>query len=224
MAITVASAIARVLRIVNGIGETVALEYLQIVNDELAVELPLNLTTEDINVVAGTREYTLNVLDKRVWAAHWVATSAEGDERRLKATSISTLDHSYPDWRRRPRSRPTQRYLSLSGDSLVLGLDPKPNVTTSGGYPIVRCHVSRTSTLTANGNLPASLLSSDAHVFGAALRHAIDQQLSDRINSLKPFFDDAVLKEKLASAAVGFGDAEDPPSVTPNWLMVGGSQ
>ena len=223
MAITVAQAQADCVAIFNAMSAgTKTLRYLQKANDYLATKLPLSLTSEDITtIVAGTREYAVSALMKRLWSAEWVMSSADGDSYDLKATSIPALNNSNPSWRRAPQGRPTRRYLSLSGDSVVIGLDPKPNLSTSGGYPLLRLYESRTTTLATDGNLPANILSAAAHVFYACWLHAVDNQIGDRIDTLWNAFQTALQMELDASAAAGFADVQDPPSLTPDWLRVG---
>lgn len=222
MPITVATALGQCYEIYNSLNPTKALEYLQVAQDKLAVELPLNLVETDLQPTANSRTIALNVADKRLWHAYWMTSSSESDMRWLRPTSVNWLDANRPNWRRRAPATPVYRYMGLSGETLVLGMDPMPNEGTGSGYPKVRVYTSRTSTLTTDGNLPATMLSYEAHVFYACRLHAIANQQPDRIETMTAFYEKALLDEKAASAAAGFGDAEDPPSIAPNWMRVGG--
>jgi hypothetical protein len=220
-AYTVAQGAAECRRHMNSLDEATALEYFQLEHNELAAWLPINVTTEDVSVVSGTGEYTLNALTRRVWRVMWMTSETEG--KRLNATSVPWLNANQPNWEYRAAATPSKRYVWLSGESTVLGLYPKPNVDTSGGYPIARLTVSRSSTLTLLSSFPANLLSYDCYVFGALLRHARANMVADRIKYYTEAKANAFQTEIQASMAAGFGDVEDAPSIDQSWLRIGGA-
>lgn len=216
MALTVASAITRCQRLLQSMSSTIALEYLQIIHDELLTEQPINITTEDISLVSGTREYAINTLDARIWSADLHLGAS--DIRPLIATSVPALNAKHRNWRQSSNSTPSTWYPWRNTAGNVVGFHPAPDQTTST-YPFVRLVVSRKTTLATDGNLPESLQSSDPYVFGACLKHAIDHQMKDRIEELTRWYEEAKLKQKNA---LSFFAVEAPPEVVPWMSTIGG--
>lgn len=218
---TVAAAIARCRRTVN-MGSDIALELLQEALDEMSVELPINMAVEDLPAVADQREYAVSALTKRIWMVEWVWGSGEQERKRLDPTSVSALNASNGNWRRRASGTPFQRYTTLSADSRVVGVNPAPSEAASGGYPLIRVHESRTMTLTSVGNLPSGLLSIAAICYRACFKYAVENEMTKRLDSLAKLAEMSMQKEIEANVAIGFYDVEDPPSIAPHWLSVGG--
>lgn len=213
----VSSAITACRRMVS-MGADTALVLLQLAVDELALELPINIVEEDVSVVADTRVYAINAATMRVWACEWVTSSSPNDRRKLLATNVQELDAMEQSWRRRAASTPRRRYTTLLGDQKAVGLDPMPNETTSGGYPVLRVHGSRTMTLAADGNLPRNLQSATVLVAKACLRYAIEDNLDKRIGTLQGMYAEALQREKDGNAVIGFYDVEDAPQNFPYWM------
>lgn len=217
---SVAQGIDRCRRISN-MGTDFALEYLQLALDELAAVVPVSMTYQDIPAVEDQQEYSLHRLCVRVASVEWI--ESETHRVPLKATDVAKLNLQSPMWRNMPSGTPRERYTHLSGDSFVVGLFPKPNVGASGGYPLIRVHQSRTVDLASDGNLPLSLLSPNTLVYRACQLYAIDNKKSDDIQSLGAQYLECLERDRNASAAIGFFDEQDPPSLVPAWLRTRGA-
>lgn len=197
MAIAVSAVQARVRRRFRDCSDTLALEYINEVHQDLLRQLPLVTATEDLSVTSGTQEYAINEATGRIVAAEWV-TSATTREI-LTVTDFDYLNQEEPSWRSRGSGTPTRLYLWRSATDNVVGLDPKPNVTTSGGYPVVRLHVARFQTLTGGDSLPKSILSMDAYVYGAQMRFAMDnREYAGEVATLKSAYEEAIVLERKA--------------------------
>lgn len=173
MAVTVATCITEVLReipaaSVAGTGSyaTQAEEFIAKADKILAFELPLRLTTEDINLTSGTGEYaTADELIARVWTARYVKSASTGDSKRLIHTDITKLDLEFDDWRGSDNGEPDYFYIgSSSAGAMRVGVFPFPDTTTSGGYPILRLNISKSADLVTGNSLPAIIQTSDLYV------------------------------------------------------------
>lgn len=218
MAITVASAQTRCNRICNAMSATIALEYMQIIHDELVFQVPINITTEDISVTENIREYANNDDDCRIWLAEWYRSA--DDFYVLDATDFTRLNALFPNWRKANSGDPQRWYPWRDTSGYVIGLDPKPNASTSGTYPHLRLHVSRKTTL--SGSLPPSITSSDVYVYGAAMKHYRDKGPMAKADEMEREYIKALAREVEAHA---FYSAEKPPMAV-TWVEaigVGGS-
>jgi hypothetical protein len=175
----------------------VALEYINEVHADLLRQLPLVTATEDLSVTSGTQEYAINEATVRIVAAEWVTSATE--RRSLVVTDYDYLNSEEPNWRRRSAGTPSRVYLWRSATDYVVGIDPKPNTTTSGGYPVLRLHATRVGTLTATGSLPKGIINKDVYAYGAMLRFAMDNRTyADEVPTLKALFEEAVTAERKA--------------------------
>lgn len=197
MAITVSTVQEKIQRRFPDCSDTVALEYINEVHQDLLRQLPLVTATEDISVTASTQEYAINESTIRICAAEWVTSATERSP--LTVTDYDYLNSEERSWRSRSAGTPSRVYLWRSATDNVIGMDPKPDQTTSGGYPVVRLHVTRVATLTGGDSLPKSILTKDAYVYGAMLRFAMDNRTyADEIPMLKAMYDEAIAAERKA--------------------------
>jgi len=167
---TVEQAFTRVKRIFPEADQTSILDYLNEVHNELVTTLPIVVDTEDLTLVVSQQEYTLDADIVRVWSAYLHKSTT--DIRPLTAKDVSEMNIREPLWRRKNASDPTGFYVWRNTTEQVVGLDPKPISATSGTYPFVRLHVTRTATLTRSSDLPKAIMSTDVYVFGACARYA----------------------------------------------------
>ena len=210
MALTVASAITRMRRKFTDISSATALEYLNLVHREILHLIPLSVVTEAISLTAGTYSYAINENDARVWAADYFLESG-GDPYRLQGTSYEELNKTQTLWRTL-QSQPTRYAIFRNADDLVLLLNPVPDTTTSGGYPIVNMYVTRITDLTDVGDLPVALRNTDVYVFGALYRWAIDMYDQKLVPMLKNLYDEAIRKEIDAHQVF---NVQAPPKTIP---------
>lgn len=155
---------------------TIAEEYLTEADAILAYHLPLRLTTEDINLTSGTREYAFSdSLISRVWTVRYLRSATADDSYKLEHTDLTKLDLESGNWEALDDGEPQSFYLgSSSAGALRIGVSPSPDTTTSGGYPILRCRVSKTAALASGGSLPDNIRTATVYVACAAWRYAED--------------------------------------------------
>lgn len=207
MPVTVASVFTRVRRAFNDASDTVLLEYAQEVNDDIFTELDIKQDTEDISLAAGTIEYVLDEDIRKVLSAELRKSAT--DIRPLRAIGKSQLKGA---WRDGPRGDPGRFYTAgNSSGTRVVGFTPTPITTTSGGYPIVRLYVTRTSTLTALGNLPLGMRSSDVYVFGINRRLCADSKRDE-----EAYWHEKYLEQLAKERALFWSqNVDSPPSMIP---------
>jgi len=205
MAIAVNDAVTEILRpfpdaAVAGSGSyaSIALEYRNKASRYLAFHLPIRWDSEDINLTAGTSEYAFAAETvARVWSVRYLRSANQDDNYRLKETDITRLDLEFGNWRGLENDEPQMFYIgATSAGALRLGVTPAPNLTTSGGYPILRCNVTRFGTLAAGGDLPANIRSSDVYVFTACWRYAQDFRRIDEAEYYKNLMMRAIDEER----------------------------
>lgn len=192
MAVTVQSQIDRLKRMFPDVTTAVALEYLQYANRELCFDIPIYLVEEDITLTSGTQTYAINSDDLRVWAAHYWQSSTYS--RPLTGVTLRGMELRHRGWRNTPASQPTKYVIYNELTVPTLLLFPKPNTTTSGGYPFVRLRVSRYVALTQGGNLPGGLIVPDVYALKAAEKYAIDHDLGSRLPMIQKQLKDAIYK------------------------------
>lgn len=198
MAILVSTVQDKVQRRFPDLTDTIALEYINSIHADICRQLPMVTAVEDVSVTAETQEYALNAADIRVLQVEWVTDATDGGRVTLEATDKDYLNSENKNWRRRGSGTPHEFYITKSG-GYYLGLLPKPNVTTSGGYPVARCHVTRVETLVGGSSLPAGLLTYDAYVYGAQMRFAMDnREYAGEVAGLKAMYEQAVMIERKA--------------------------
>lgn len=155
--------------------EADALAHLNAVRNEVLSYVPLVWDVYDVNLTSGIGTYSLeagNVL--RVWGAAYLTASNTGtmlQERQYYENiaqdalfeTASTTDV------------PQQFYLkpgTSASSGLTLGLLPRPNATTTAGFPIVRLFVTNYQTLTAGTTFYEDIPNSEVYVHGMAARYA----------------------------------------------------
>lgn len=190
MAVTVQSQIDRLIRSFTDITDAVALDYLQDANRELCFSLPIYLTEEDITLTADTQEYTINADDLRVWSGHYWESATFC--KSLEGMTLRGLDLRHQGWRNTPASIPSKYVVFNKLTVPTLRLFPKPNRTTTGGYPFVRLRVSRYVALTQVGDLPGSLIAPDVYYLKAAEQYALDHDLGSRLKEIRPMLASAM--------------------------------
>lgn len=206
---TINQVIQRLRRQLPDADDTTILDYINEVHDDLLSLVPLNRTEEDISLVANQTEYTLNPSTVRVWEAEYLRSAT--DRRPLKGEDITRLALAQPTWRNMPAGVPRRFFIDRDEDEQIVGILPKPNVTTSGGYPIVKLHVTRTETLTRTSNVPVGI-SGDVYVFGAMARFFTDPNLAEYWNT-------RYMRQKESDVKkFKFMNVMAPPATAPGWL------
>lgn len=203
-AYTVASCITRLQREFDDISQAIAEEYLSKADRLLAGRIWMRQSVEDLSSITvgptsnGMALYALSVdTIIRVGAVEWLKSAAQTNKKTLTPTSIRKLDIKNRDWRSVPNSEPTHFYHATSSTGAMrLGFYPSPNVATSGGYPLARCHVSLSAALASGGSLPECLQTDNAHVWGAAWLYANDYRQKEEADQYEARFERAVRQEE----------------------------
>jgi len=169
MALTVAQALARIKYSEPSISDSVGLELLNIVHNELYRRLPLKTQVELLAVTQDEEQVAGSANWGDIYWVHYV--ESVGSRRRLQYASLYEIG----DWQyQMMRTGFPQWYYVIYPASGVptIGLIPKPNRSSSGTgqdmYP--RLEVFRSEIeedLTANGNLPAWVTSVEIYTAGA---------------------------------------------------------
>lgn len=142
MATTFQTIIDDAQRTFQDMPDATALTLVRDIDRRVLQRIPLYKTTEDITLVAGTREYALNEATVRVWHADYLESSTAEPEG-LIATQIEWLNQNVPGWRNTEEARPREYYTDYDLSDLKIGFNPIPETSSSGGYPTVRLYVSR---------------------------------------------------------------------------------
>lgn len=195
MTFTVAGVENRVQRRFPDFVDATADEYINLVHQELLWELPLITTSEDISLTAGTQEYAVNAECIRIISAELVSSATV--RTPIEIVRKEYLDQVQPGWRSITRGTPSRMYLTRSTTAYTVGLLPIPVTTTSGGYPVLRLHESRTDELSTGDNLPQGLMTPDVYVYGALYRFALDNRATDdEVAMFKKMFEESKQKER----------------------------
>ena len=174
------------------ITSTVALEYLQYANRELAFDMPMYTVEEDIQPDGTNNTFTLNDDDLRVWSATYKYSATYS--KPLIATTLREMELDYSNWRNTPENIPNVYCVYKEGDDLKVMFYPSPSVAYSGGYPKITLRVSRHVELTAISDLPTGLVVPDVFCYKAAVMYAADHGHADRVQMYDKMYHEAIVK------------------------------
>lgn len=113
--------------------------------------------SEDLTLTANDDTYAYNINTLAIWQAVYLESSTSTGIV-LQPKSVDTLDQDEPTWRTNPAGSP--RYFFDRGGEVVLY--PKPDTSSSGGYPKVVLYSTRKQTLSDVTSLPESVRQIDA--------------------------------------------------------------
>ena len=121
-------------------------------------ELEARNGTIVIPLTAGTREYALSGTVSKIWEAYYQESATESTWTKLAPTSIQQLADRGA-WRANaPQGCSTEYYISttVTGNTStnVIGFNPIPTVTASGGYPNVTLYCTVVADLAGGDALP----------------------------------------------------------------------
>lgn len=192
----------KTIRTFKGVTEDQALEYLQEVHTHILSNVRLNIETITINLTSGTGEYAIDDDILRVWTARYLVSATSQDV--LNPTHVDELNKNHRDWKVDSASTPNLYYVEGSN----LGLYPVPDTTTSGGYPVVKCEVTRDQTLSISGTptvIPEFARRPQAWIMGACKAIALDKEDS-RIDRFTVEFERELrlLSESITGRNVNF--------------------
>lgn len=203
-AVTVAASMARLQREFDDCSDAIAELYLSLADRLISGRIWMRQDVEDLSSLTvgptsnGMALYAFGADTViRVASVEYLRSSSQSNRNDLIPTSISALDIDSNGWRGVANSEPSHWYEARdSAGALRLGLWPCPVTASSGGYPLVRAHVSRSAALATGGSLPAGLQSSNAHVWGAAWLYANDYRSKEEADQYEVRFERAIRTEE----------------------------
>ena len=197
--------------------------YAEVLLEVLAL-LGIEGGTEDFNLTDGTREYELTydpqILSTR--AAYYV--TAAGTATKLTPVTTDWMDRNIDQWRITTETgtpdkfyidSPTSAALTTQG-KLVIGLDPIPDTTTSGGYPILRIYGPEWENPAATSDVPQAITNVRVLIEGMKRNYASDRDTTE--TWLR--YSDAFGRELSKAKALIDNQIEDlnEPQIVPQWL------
>lgn len=189
-----------------------ALTLFNRVHSDLLEAIPFKVTNEDISLTSGTYAYSINELTLKIWTYDYLTSATQG--RRLVEYEHEAYNRDHPNWKLTPSGTPSSVSLWRSGSETTLFVHPIPNVTTSGGYPIIRCEVSRSESLATSDYTPKGLGSVDVYITGMAKRYARYRKRDEYA------FWSAQYQEELDRELKTWQrrSVETKPQLIPNWM------
>lgn len=98
MLFTVASAVEQVRLKYPRLPQDRCVQLLNIIHEEILHEIPVMLSREVLALTANTRELDLPESYLKIWQCYTYNTSTQTIVKRLRPTSVTNLDVSYPEW------------------------------------------------------------------------------------------------------------------------------
>ena len=142
-----------------------ALKIYKSVFIEVLAHLQIEGGSDDENLTSGTREYELTYDPQIIGNIVVYYLTAAATATKLTPVTEDWMDENISEWRvttdtgtpsRFYIGSPTSASLSTQGKQ-VIGLDPIPDTTTTGGYPIVRIYGTEYEEPAATSDVPQSI-------------------------------------------------------------------
>lgn len=195
-----------------------ALLYFQQIHHEICNQAQIELDSETHDLVAGTREYALNSTDimTQVRAAYYRKSATE--KTKLVPVSTDWMDGNVPTWRYETATgEPLRFYVEAveSNGEVRVGLDPIPDTTTSGGFPVVSLYGTTFQAMLATENVPTIVSSIRVYIEGMKKLYS-----SDRDPDRFAIWDELYQRELHNTLAYINNTIEDldSPRVVPRWM------
>jgi hypothetical protein len=151
---------------------------------EITSRAQIRRTSITTALVAGTREYDLDVSVFKVYEAYYETSSAE--RFPLIMTSLDELDVREFGWQAQNfQSTPMRMYVSstpnVNTGKQVIGLDPIPAVTTDigSGYPRVSIYENSVVDLLTTDTVPSMFISDRVFILTMFRNYATDARQED---------------------------------------------
>jgi hypothetical protein len=109
----------------------------------------------------------------------YLRSATVSDRRALDPTNVETLDIVNPQWRSRSSGEPRQYYFTDGLTGPKIGFFPKPNLTTTGGYPTITIYYLDCDILNSGSTVYDDMLSPMLYVHAICKRYAEDRGLED---------------------------------------------
>lgn len=190
---------------------------------EVLIQCQVEQDVESFNLTAGTREYEMDYDPRMVNVRCVVLVESSTSFTHLVPRSTDWLDKNVHGWRNTTdRGTPDSFYIEAVDSAavttegkIVLGLDPIPDTTTSGGYPVVKVYGTVYEILAATDKIPA--IFPNVEVFAAGMRA---KYAGARDASRAAMFEEQYSRwtHKTLAAINGLVEDADHPRIVPDWL------
>ncbi len=179
MSFAVNTAIDNAQRVFPDMSDTVGLVFFNQVRRDLHAHFKLRQASQDINLTNGTQEYAYSADFMNIESVHYV--TASGVSVNLEPVEYSYLNKHERDWRDTAAGTPTRFYLTV-GDTTsgpMVGLDPKPNTTTSAGFPIITVRGTKTVDMAAGETIYDDIPNTLVYEYGMCFHFARTEHLEE---------------------------------------------
>lgn len=205
------------------ISDTVGLVLYKEVLIEVLSRMQVEHGSEDKNLTDGTREYEVTY-DPQIIGDIVVYYLTDADSAtRLTPVSQDWMDANVDNWRvttdtgtptRFYYGAPTSAALTTQG-KVVIGLDPIPDTTTTGGYPIVRIYGVEYEEPSATSDIPQAVPNIRVFIEGIKRNWAMDRDPAN-YPLFKSTFEDELAKAQFIdqSKLKGFNS----PIIEGDWM------
>lgn len=195
-----------------------ALTYFNQIHRELIEHAQIQIGSEDVLLVSGQREYTLNGTIKIVSVRSCVYVESASSSREIEAVSTDWLDNIKPGWRNDPeQATPEKFYIEAveTNGEMRIGFFPTPLLGTVAGYPKVIVYGAKFKSLIATDQIPESVPSIRVYIEGMKRLTASD---TDVVHFDE--YDEAYQQELHRTLASINGTIEDldSPRIVPVWM------
>lgn len=195
MSFTVATVVSSVQRVYSNLITSDVVGYMNEVRPDILRRLRLRNTTQNVNLTASTGEYAITAPMLGATSVVYIRSATESDRRILEPTNLETLDIVHPNWRSREAGEPRYYYFIDGLTGPKIGFFPKPDLTTTGGYPIVTIYYLDCETLNSGSTIYDDILSPMLYVHNVCRRYAEDRGLDDLGLRLKLCADEMTANE-----------------------------
>ncbi len=179
MSFTVATVVSSVQRVYSNLITADVVGYLNEVRPDILRRLRLRNTSQTVNLTAGTGEYAITTPMLGATSVEYRRSATDSDARILDPTNLETLDIVHPNWRNRESDEPRQYYFIDGLTGPKIGFFPEPDLTTTGGYPIITIRYLDCETLSSGSTIYDDILSPMLYVHNVCRRYAEDRGLDD---------------------------------------------
>jgi len=111
-----------------GCSASLALKWLNEVDEEILAAVPLRRSYDDLALTAGVSEYDLDEAILRIWGVQLYTDAV--NFHKLEATDVDWLDLEFPNWRTAGTGTIAKWYETASMTSGQIGLTPAPSAST----------------------------------------------------------------------------------------------
>lgn len=191
---------------------------------EVLIQCQVEQDVESFNLTSGTREYEMDYDPRMVNVRAVVLVESATSFTHLEPSSTDWLDKNRKGWRNTTDTGDPERFYIEAVDSsgvtvegkIVIGFDPIPGTSTSGGFPVVKVYGTTYEILAATDKIPAIFPNVEVFASGMRAKYA-----GARDASRAGMFEDQYSRwtHKTLLAINGQVEDADHPRIDPAWLV-----